>query len=55
DQINTAEIRQFEVVTEYLVLNQKNETNLFYIVNIEICIYTCSIRLSGAPCKYQDV
>ncbi|CAG8818474.1 25026_t:CDS:2, partial [Gigaspora margarita] len=51
--INIVEIQQFEIDLEFLVLSQEHGTNLLYTINIEICICTCFIRLSGAPCKHQ--
>lgn len=53
DEINATEIQQTDVENEYLVPSQKRGTDLFYLVNTEICTCTCFVGLSGAPCKHQ--
>ncbi|CAG8796711.1 20025_t:CDS:2, partial [Dentiscutata erythropus] len=47
------EIQQSDIKNEYLVPSEKKNTDLSYIVNVEIWTCTCFVGLSGAPCKHQ--
>ncbi|CAG8813628.1 6280_t:CDS:1, partial [Dentiscutata erythropus] len=47
--INAAEIQQSDIENEYLVSSEKKNTDLSYIVNVEIWTCTCFVGLSGAP------
>jgi hypothetical protein len=53
EQVNANEIRETNVTNEFLVPSTKQNTDLFYIVNIEIGTCSCFVGISGAPCKHQ--
>ncbi|CAG8778151.1 29157_t:CDS:2, partial [Racocetra persica] len=48
------EIRQSEIDSEFLVLSQKNNTDLFYTVNVEICAVAAKYNI-GSLNFYQSL
>ncbi|CAG8782104.1 7471_t:CDS:2, partial [Gigaspora margarita] len=55
EMIDATKIQQTEISMEYIVLSQKDSSDLFYTVNMEFCTCTCFVGLSGAPCKHQGM
>ena len=51
--INANAIQKSGIKNEFLVPNAKN-IGLLYIVNSEIRVYSCSVKMSDVPCKYQE-
>ncbi len=52
ENINANEIQRTNVTNEFLVPSTKQDTGLFYTVNSEIGICSCTVRISGALCKH---
>jgi len=46
-------IQKTHVDNEFLVSSTK-DANSFYIVNSEIKVCSYPVRMTGAPCKYQE-
>ncbi len=53
-KVNANAIQKTNVKNEFLVPNTKENTGLFYIVNSEIGICSYPVKISNAPCKYQE-
>ncbi|PKK70015.1 hypothetical protein RhiirC2_780223 [Rhizophagus irregularis] len=53
EKVDANSIQKTNVANEFLVPNTKNN-GLIYVINNEIGVYTCPIRMSGALCKHQE-
>ncbi|CAG8733474.1 7775_t:CDS:1, partial [Funneliformis caledonium] len=53
ETVNTNSIQRTDVEYEFLVQSTRQNTNLIYIINSEIRMYSCITSMFSASCKHQ--
>ncbi|CAG8437498.1 16974_t:CDS:2 [Funneliformis caledonium] len=53
ETVNTNSIQRIDVQYEFLVQSTRQDTNLVYIINSEIRVYSCVTDMSSTPYKHQ--